>query len=596
MTDSRADDREGDSRQFDRRTLIRHGIRAGGAITGAAAAIDALSGAAPRALAKAPLRAGPRRSQPNILVIVVDQLRSPRWFGAGVGGAPELPPNIARLREGGVSFERHYTASNDCSPSRSALLTGLYTHQTGCLITGASTLEPGFATWGTMLREQGYNTYWYGKWHLTRGDRHWTNRTGPKALERYGFAGGTFPSPNGAPGQGWRVDGNIAQQFDEWYRSRGTDGPWCTTVSLVNPHDIAWWYRRTERNRHEADSPRVVLDLPPNFETPGQMLARNTPLVQRSLQLTTDVSFGRVPYHGPKLLPTWLPFLDLYVKLQAAVDAHIGHVLDTLTSRPDIAANTIVVFTSDHGEYGGSHGLRGKGAGLYEEGINVPLIVNDLRGDLNNATATPRTQLTSSVDIAPLLLTLASGSDAWRDDPRYEQIAGRLDLAPILSDPSAKGREYALHATDEVVTEFALQPYDVVAPLHITGLVGETTKYGMYSHWHGESFEPRESGLQTELYDTSTPSGRLEIDNLAGSAREAPIRETLEQSVRNELQAPLPQQLHETQRRGRVDYFAMARGVALGAAHRRHELQATVGNDLGGQPSVGRPHRRRRRP
>ena len=41
------------------------------------------------------------------------------------------------------------------------------------MITGASTLDPGFPTWGKMLREQGYSTYWYGKWHLTRGDRIW---------------------------------------------------------------------------------------------------------------------------------------------------------------------------------------------------------------------------------------------------------------------------------------------------------------------------------------------------------------------------------------------------------------------------------------
>ena len=51
-----------------------------------------------------------------------------------------------------------------------------------------------------------------------------------------------------------------------------------------------------------------------------------------------------------------------------------------LSSRPQLAANTVVLFTSDHGEYGASHGLRGKGAGVYEEAINVPLIVKDLRG------------------------------------------------------------------------------------------------------------------------------------------------------------------------------------------------------------------------
>ena len=80
-----------------------------------------------------------------------------------------------------------------------------------------------------------------------------------------------------------------------------------------------------------------------------------------------------------------MEFLDLYVKLQLEVDRHIGQVLRALDSRPEVAANTVIVFTSDHGEYGGSHGLRGKGAAAYEEGIRVPLIVKDPRGVLTSA-------------------------------------------------------------------------------------------------------------------------------------------------------------------------------------------------------------------
>ena len=75
----------------------------------------------------------------------------------------------------------------------------------------------------------------------------------------------------------------------------------------------------------------------------------------------------------------------------------------------------MIVFTSDHGEYGGSHGLRGKGAGAYEEAIRVPLIVKDPRGELTQRPRPVRTQLTSSVDVAPLLLTIASGSNEWRE-------------------------------------------------------------------------------------------------------------------------------------------------------------------------------------
>ena len=339
-----------------------------------------------------------------------------------------------------MSFARHYTASNDCSPSRSALLTGLYTHQTGCLITGASTLDPGFPTWGTMLREHGYHTRWLGKWHVTRHDNRWTAATGERALEHYGFAGGIYPSPDGAPGQGWRVDPHIATRFADWFAHDGGSEPWCTTVSFVNPHDIAWWYAWSERVAAEASAAPAVRRLPPNFETPELLLARHKPRLQRSFQDTAAASFGPVPFTGPDTARLWLGFLDLYTKLQREMDRHVGQVLDTLESRPEVAANTVVVFTSDHGEYGASHGLRGKGASAYEEGIRVPLIVKDPRGVLTAAPERARTQLTSSVDVAPLLLTIATGSEDWRREEHYSHIAGRLELARILADPTAPGR------------------------------------------------------------------------------------------------------------------------------------------------------------
>src|SRR5580704_11398868 len=139
MTDQR-------DRRFDRRTFLRGGL-AGGALAGAGAAIwAATQSSGPPPLPTPPTRRA-RPGAPNILVILVDQLRHPQWFSTAAAGLA-LPPNLSRLREGAVSFASHYTAANDCSPSRASLVTGLYTHQTGCLLTGGSTLYPGFPTWG----------------------------------------------------------------------------------------------------------------------------------------------------------------------------------------------------------------------------------------------------------------------------------------------------------------------------------------------------------------------------------------------------------------------------------------------------------------
>jgi arylsulfatase A-like enzyme len=550
---------EQSDRRIDRRTFLKAGL-AGGVALGAGAGIwAATQGGGPSA----------RAGAPNILVILVDQMRYPQWFSAAHRGVG-LPPHLAELRRGAVSFAHHYTASNDCTPARSALLTGLYTHQTGCLLTGASTLHPGFPTWGSMLREQGYRTFWYGKWHLTHHDSHWTPAVGAPILDGYGFGGGTYPSPNGAPGQGLHTDPKIVGQFEDWFAAEGAGAPWCTTVSLVNPHDIAWWYKRTRRVPAEASARHVVRALPPNFETPAALIARHKPRLQLSLQETSAQSFGPVPFTGPRVAERWLPFLDLYVKLQHEVDGQIGRVLRALHSNPEVAAKTVIVFTADHGEYAGSHGLRGKGGGVYDEGIRVPLIVKDPTGTYTRAPHRVRSQLTSSVDVAPLLLTIASGSDRWRQDPRYAHIAGRLALERLLGDPHAHGRPYVLHATDELISEFADELYAANAPLHVVALRTHHEKYATYSEWPAHGTEVLAARQERELYDYRTRRGRLELDNVAGRHPfEGRIHALLERAIAHELRAQLPDALTDARDAGFEDYFALAKKGVIMAGRRR---------------------------
>ena len=396
-------------------------------------------------------------------------------------------------------------------------------------------------------------------------------------LERYGFSGGTYPSPDGAPGQGWRIDPGIAGQFEQWLSTVEESERWCTTVSFVNPHDIAWWYEWSDRVASETQAPSVVGGLPPNYETPEMLEAARKPRLQLSMQETAAASFGPVPFTGPEAEGTWLAFLDLYMKLQNEVDMHIGRVLSALASRPAIAANTVVVFTSDHGEYGASHGLRGKGAGAYEEAIRVPLLVKDPRGKLTDAISQPRTQLSSSVDVAPMLLTIAGGSDDWRERRRYSHLADRPDLAQILADPDAPGRPYALHATDETVTEFAIETYAADAPLHVVALRTPAAKLATYSNWAPEGIEPLDEGRERELYDYGTPDGRSELHNSAGdSALEAGLSSTLANAFSNELRRPLPPDLRPAAGRGFFNYFTLATRIAERATEHRAERQSRV--------------------
>ena len=347
-----------------------------------------------------------------------------------------------------------------------------------------------------------------------------------------------------------------------------------------------------------AQSPRTARRLPPNFETPQQMHDQSKPALQFSLQDTAAASFGPVPFSGPEYEARWLGLLDLYNELQLEVDRHVGRVIRTLESQPEVAANTVIIFTSDHGEYGASHGLRGKGAAAYEEGIRVPLIVRDPRGVLTRSPEITRTQLSSSVDVAPLLLTIGTGSSAWRSDPHYAHIAGRLDLARILADPQAPGRSHVLHATDEVVTEFAIETYAADAPLHVVALRTPSAKYVTYSHWPAEGIAPIEEGREAELYDYSTHGGRLEVHNTAGSSPvEEPMRQALERAVTTSCASRCRAGSAEAHRRGLADYFSTARGAAESATiSRRARSERDIGRVERLEPKPVKPAGRRARP
>ena len=145
-----------------------------------------------------------------------------------------------------------------------------------------------------------------------------------------------------------------------------------------------------------------------------------------------------------------------------------------------------------------------------------------------------------------------------------------LNLTPILTDASAPGREFVLHATDEVVTEFASAPFAADAPLHVVALRTPDGKYASYSHWEDNHITPIAQGEENELYDYSTHPGRLEVNNLAGeSALEPRMRGQLADAVRSELRAPLPARLHRAQAGGFANYFSTAKANAKSAAARR---------------------------
>jgi arylsulfatase A-like enzyme len=540
--------------ELNRRSFIKRAATTSGGVIATGAAL------APAAEAKRnPKKKKEKAERPNILVIMVDELRVPTWFPSQPK-LDELLPNLARLRRVATSFENHYTASNMCVAARGTLLTGLYSQQTGCMLTKlltGSTLSPEFPTWGTMLRQQGYETAWYGKWHLGPEPD-----DTPGGLEAYGFDGGTYPSPNGNPEQGVQMDPKIADQFIDWFADKPRS-PWSVTVSFVNPHDINWWPRFTTSNETEAEqsSGYTFGGLPLNIETSEQLQATK-PRLQTALQQTIDLACGVVPDVGSVDNSLWLNDLQLYLWYQEQVDAQIGRVLDTLYAEPEVAANTIIVFTADHGEYAGSHGLRTKGGGVYEEAIHVPLYIVDPRGVYSKGRASVRTQFTSSVDIAPLMLTLAYGSSGWRKEERYSHIAERADIAAIARNKKTAGRPWIAHATDETTVEELSYSYSWASecPHHVTAIRTSSAKYANYAYWDSGTFNVEAGDQDLELYSYGTTAGRLELDNIAGTAPAllGKMQELLEEKViPDEIRKPLPKSLHDAQEEGFANFYSV---------------------------------------
>jgi arylsulfatase A-like enzyme len=516
----------------------------------------------------APARAAAPRAGLNILLVMVDQMRTP-WVYMSPALQRAAMPTVTALGERGVRFSNYFTSSNDCTPSRTTQATGLYTHQTAIFATTPPTdLNPGFPTWGTMLRGQGYDTYWFGKWHLSGGQN---GSCGAEPYEAYGFTAnwpgsGTCPSPNGGPGQGQAMDPVIRQQFRDWLGTRAVGGkPWAATVSFVNPHDIAWYPRSTRRVEGQSRPRSVYTRLPANFETAAGRRARRKPEMQRRAQQIENESFGFMPSDRatPRL---WTKMLDTYLLMQSQVDVQINLVLEALRSSP-FADTTIVVFVSDHGEYGGAHGMRGKGFAFYDEGSRVPLIVKDPTGGWTRQTGIDRRQLVESVDLAALMLTLGTGGDDWRGDSAYAQIAGRADIAAMLRDPAAKGRPYIAHATDEPGTSTTLPTAQQIrpAPNHITAVRTGEGKLVRYASWKAGTTEIDESEpIQYEAYDYRDRAGRLEVDNVyptrragrGGTALVGRLEALLDQAMADEIQAPVPAGLQAVQDQAFTDWFA----------------------------------------
>ncbi|MEQ9563614.1 MAG: sulfatase-like hydrolase/transferase [Woeseiaceae bacterium] len=429
-----------------RRELI---VGATAGLAAASLAGTSVAGAGKQVSSQRDLRARmPAASGYNLLFVFTDQERHFSRWPRGL----DLPGH-ERLAATGTDFSQHHIGATMCTSSRSIMMTGLQTTANGMYenldVPWVRDLSPDVPTIGHMLRDTGYYTAYKGKWHLTRAfDQEFPpERLFTREMEVYGFS--DYASPGDVVGHtlgGYSFDHLIAGSAISWLRRVGRplndeDQPWALTVGLVNPHDIMYFNtdapgKKVQDTGHllsvAAPAPANEIyaaqwDMPVagSLTQPFNEIGR--PAAHGEFAKAWDYVLGPIPPEEER----WQRFNNFYINSIRSVDAQLVALLDELDAL-GLSDNTIVVYTADHGEAGGAHGLRGKGPFAYKETFHVPMYIvhPDVRGGRTCGA------LTSHIDLAPTLLALGGA-----DGTRISEAAGRdlpgKDMASLLNDPRA---------------------------------------------------------------------------------------------------------------------------------------------------------------
>lgn len=350
----------------------------------------------------------PARKRPNILYVFSDQHRAASLPGEPFSQA--LAPTLDRFRRDNLSMDACISNYPLCAPHRGILISGLYSPQSG-LMQNADTLQPTIPGLGNAFQNAGYHTGYVGKWHLYHGEAFFV----PKGPYRFGFEdwhvwadtnrhydGFTFDQDTGVREvvPGYQPTGMTNEAIEFINKQKGAEKPWLLVVSWNPPHP-PYDPPSEERSLYDEDTlklrPNVRLPIPEDHdERPYRQL--------RSIDALRHAEQG---YYGAI----------------TAIDQEFARLLKTLDDN-GMTDDTIVIYTSDHGDMMGSHGHMGKQM-PHEESCRVPFFIRHpgikQRGRTSDA-------LFTSVDIYPTLCGLAG-------IPVPSHCAGR-DHSALMRDES----------------------------------------------------------------------------------------------------------------------------------------------------------------
>ncbi len=401
------------------------------------------------------LSAAEGKRRPNVLIITTDQQRVDAM--SAMGNKWVKTPHMDSLAETGVCFRNSYCPYPLCSPSRAALHAGRMPHEIGVDHNNMA-IDSKIPISGQIFREAGYDTGYAGKWHC------------PAAYPTDGIPGYEVLNTTTRPRRLAQVVDEATMNAAIEFIRRKREKPFLAVVSFINPHDICLPAGGT--------SP-ILEDVWKRYEPPA---GAELPPLPANFGDTQDApeGFTRKARHEDWDENRWRRYIYAYCRMVEDVDRQVGLVLQALreTGQED---NTLVVFTSDHGEGLASHRWTGKMM-YYEEEAAVPLIVS-FKG------VTPgridRAHLVSALDVLPTICDYAGvkGPAAMR---------GR-SLRPIIENPQRPGHEY-------IVSEMAN------GPARSFMVRSKRYKYMVFPTTSGERLEM--------LFDMDADAG--EMKNLAG--------------------------------------------------------------------------------
>lgn len=354
--------------------------------------------------------------KPNLLFIYTDEQR---FDTLGIYGNNAVNmPNLNRLAGESVVFDRAYVTQPVCTPSRSSLLTGLYPHTNGCVENNIP-LDSRIPCLPEMLPEKDYETAHFGKWHLgdeifpQHGFKHWRSiedsyrkhyspgrNRGEKSTYHHFLVEHGFTPQNGDIFTR-RESARLPEEYGKpaylageasKFISRNKDNPFILYVNFLEPHMP---YFSPRDNQYKPED----IELPANFsDPPGSRHHLKSRILQKA--------YEEQGFSGWKLgeESEWRRLIANYWGLCSLVDTHTGKILDTL-KECGIEDETIIVFTSDHGDMMGSHRLLAKMV-MFEEAIRVPMMIRLPGGRNRGVIRGP----VSQIDLVPTLLDFMGGN------------------------------------------------------------------------------------------------------------------------------------------------------------------------------------------